>query len=77
MLQLVHEAYVHCVFHLQLVVPPVRMEEHALVHLPMLPVSVPVGTKGPTASTEVLTQPGTCMHVRVCVCVCMCEYGIQ
>ena len=60
-----------CVSYLQLVVPPVGMEEHALVQLPMLPVSVPVGTQGPTARTEVLTQPKTCIHVCVCVCVCV------
>ena len=29
------------------------MEEHAIVHLPMLTVTVPVGTRDPTASTEV------------------------
>ena len=44
-----------CVSYLQLVIPPVRMEERALVHLPMLPVSVPVCTKDPTARTEVHT----------------------
>ena len=38
---------------LQTVVPPVRMEEHAIVHLPMLTVTVPVGTQDPTARTEV------------------------
>ena len=44
-----------CISYLQLVDPPVGMEGHALVHLPMLPVSVPVGTRGPTARTEVHT----------------------
>ena len=38
---------------LQTVVPPVRMEEHAIVHLPMLTVTVAVGTQDPTARTEV------------------------
>ena len=40
-------------FMLQTVVQPVRMEEHAIVHLPMLTATVPVGTRDPTASTEV------------------------
>ena len=39
--------------YLQTVVLPVRTEEHAIVHLPMLTVTVPVGTQDPTASTEV------------------------
>ena len=38
---------------LQTVVQSVRMEEHAIVHLPMLTVTVPVGTQDPTARTEV------------------------
>ena len=60
------------ILYLQLVVPPVGMEEHALVHLTILTVSVPVGTQDPTARTEVLTQPRICMHVHVCVYVCAC-----
>ena len=52
-----------CISYLQLVVPPVRMEEHALVHLPMLPVSVPVGTKDPTARPEVHTTKN--MHAAI------------
>ena len=43
------------VSYLQTVVPPVRMEEHAIVHLPMLTVTVPVGTQETTARTEVTT----------------------
>ena len=38
---------------LQIVVSPVRMEEHAIVHLLMLTVTVPVGTQETTARTEV------------------------
>ena len=54
---LLNEAYVCtlCVSYLQLVVPHVRMEEHAVVHLTLPTVSVPVGTKDPTARTEVHT----------------------
>ena len=59
-----------CVSYLQLAVLPVLMEEHALVHLPMLPVSVPVHTQGPTARTEVGTTQN--MHACACVCVCVC-----
>ena len=40
-------------FILQYVVLPAAMEEHAILHLPLLTVSVPVDTGGPTASTEV------------------------
>ena len=56
-----------CVSYLQLVVPPVEMEEHAVVHLTLLPVSVPVGTQGPTARTEVGTSKNmlTCMQQLV------------
>ena len=43
------------VSYLQTVVQPVGMEEHAIVHLPMPIVTVPVGTQDPTASTEVTT----------------------
>ena len=45
---------------LQTVVQPVRTEEHANVHLPMLTVTVPVGTWVTTARNQVLThiQPG-------------------
>ena len=67
MLQLVHGAYVHCISYLQLVFLPAGMEEHALVHLPMLPVSVPVGTQGSTARTEVGTRKNmlACMQQLV------------
>ena len=41
------------VSYLQTVVQPVRMEEHAIVHLPMLTVTVPVGTQETTARPEV------------------------
>ena len=40
---------------LQTVVQPVRMEEHAIVHLLMLTVTVPVGTQETTARPEVST----------------------
>ena len=44
--------------------PPVRMEEHVVVPLPMLPVTVPVGTQDPTARTEVYacSQEDSCNH---------------
>ena len=64
-----------CTSHLQFVVLPVGMEEHAIFHQPLLPVSVPVGTQGSPARTEVWTQPRTCMqgcvcmHVRLFLCV--------
>ena len=38
---------------LQTVVQPVRMEGYAIVHLPSLTVTVPVGTQETTARTEV------------------------
>ena len=41
---------------LQTVVQPVRTEEHAVVHLPMLTVTVPVGTEVPTARMKVFTE---------------------
>ena len=44
---------------LQTVVQPVRTEEHAVVHLPMLTVTVPVGTQETTARTEVCTCANT------------------
>ena len=52
----------YCVFpYLQTVVPPVRMEERAIVHLPMLTATVPVGTQETTARNQVLTHmhPGS------------------
>ena len=53
------------VSYLQTVVPPVRMEEHAIVHLPILTASVPVVTQEPTARPEVTrAQPGILMHGR-------------
>ena len=55
------------ILYLQLVVPPVGMEEHAVVRLTMLPVSVPLGTRGPTARTEVHTTKNmlACMQQLV------------
>ena len=50
--------------YLQTVVPPVRMEEYAVVHLPMLTVTVPVGTQDPTARTEVCIAAHTTMQQR-------------
>ena len=46
------------------VCPPVKMEDFVAMHLPLLAVSVPVGTQDPTASTEVCTctPPGTSMQ---------------
>ena len=44
---------VYFIFILQLVILPVGMEEHAVVHLTLPTVSVPVGTKDPTARREV------------------------
>ena len=40
-------------FILQTVVQPVGMEEHAIIHLSTVTVTVPVGTQDPTASTGV------------------------
>ena len=40
-------------FMLQTVVQPVGMGEPAIVHLPTLTVTVPVGTRDPTARAEV------------------------
>ena len=67
-----HSTYLHAqslchytltnVFHtyLQPVVPPVRMEEHATLTIHIFyttfTVSVPAGTKDPTASTEVFVH---------------------
>ena len=45
-----------CGSHLQPVVLPVGMEEHAIVHLTLLTATVPVGTQDPTARTEVFTH---------------------
>ena len=50
--------------YLQIVVPPVRTEERVIVHLPMLTVTVPVGTQDPTARTEVCIAAHTTMHHR-------------
>ena len=49
------------IFSLQTVVQPVRTEEHAIVHLPTLTATVPVGTQESTARNQVHThiQPGT------------------
>ena len=57
------------VSYLQTVVPPVRMEEYANFHLPVLAVSVPVGTQDPIAREQVATATAqlrvlTYMHSR-------------
>ena len=49
---------------LQSVVQPVRMEEYVVVHLPMLTVTVPVGTRDPTARPEVCIAAHTTMQHR-------------
>ena len=51
------------VSYLQTVVQPVRTEEHAIVLLPMLTATVPVGIQDPTASTEVTTAHTTRQQV--------------
>ena len=43
------------VLYLQPVVQPVGMEEHVIVHTRLLTVTVPVGTRDPTARPEVTT----------------------
>ena len=57
--QVVQETYVQMVVVvsccLQTVVQPVRMEEHVVIHLHMLTVSVPMGIQDPSARTEVTT----------------------
>ena len=55
-----HSIYI-C-FILQTVVQPVGTEEHANVHLPMLTVTVPVGTRETTARTEVCIAAHTSMQ---------------
>ena len=47
---------------LQTVVQPVRTEEHAIVHLPMLTATVPVGTRETTARGEVCVAAHTSMQ---------------
>ena len=50
--------------HMQVVHPPVGMEEHAVVQLTMFTtVTVPVGTKETTARTEVHMH--ACMHAAI------------
>ena len=49
---------------LQPVVPPARMEELVAVHLPMLTVTVPVGTEETTARPEVCIAAHTTMQHR-------------
>ena len=49
-------------FMLQTVVQPVGMGEPAIVHLPMLTVTVPVGTQDPTARPEVCSAAHTTMQ---------------
>ena len=46
---------------LQTVVQPVRMGEPAIVHLPTLTVTVPVGTQETTARPEVFIAAHTTM----------------
>ena len=54
------------VLYLQTVVPPVGMEEHAIVHLPALTVTVPVGTQETTARVKVFIHTASgaspCKH---------------
>ena len=47
---------------LQPVVPPARMEEHVMVHHPLLTATVPVGTQETTARTEVCIAAHTTMQ---------------
>ena len=49
-------------FMLQTVVQPVGMGEPAIVHLPMLTVTVPVSTQDPTARPEVCIAAHTTMQ---------------
>ena len=58
------ESYTVICINLQPVVPPVEMEERVVVHLPMLTVSVPVGTQETTARTEVCIAAHTTMQHR-------------
>ena len=72
-------------FILQTAVPPVRMEEPANVHLTMLTVTVPVGTRDPTARPEVCIAAHTLhthsieavgpwnMHVRMYIRSPVCQ----
>ena len=52
------------IFSLQTVVQPVRTEEHAIVHLPTLTATVPVGTQESTARPEVCSAAHTTMQHR-------------
>ena len=61
----------------QTVALPVRMEEHVIVPLPMLTVTVPVGTQDPTARTEVGTvyaHLGPCLQQLVYFTFMQCTY---
>ena len=52
------------VLYLQTVVQPVGMEEHVIVHTRLLTVTVPVGTRDPTARPEVCIATHTTMQHR-------------
>ena len=65
-------------FILQTVVQPVRMEEHAIIHLPTVTVTVPVGTRDPTASTGVCIAAHTTgnidpLHLHYCDSHCSAD----
>ena len=54
------------VLYLQPVVPPVRTEEHVIVHTRPLTVTVPVGTRDPTARKKVTRAHNSIlMHARM------------
>ena len=56
------ESYTVICINLQPVVPPARMEEHVMVHHPLLTATVPVGTQETTARTEVCIAAHTTMQ---------------
>ena len=68
--------------YLQTVAQPVRMEEYANVHLPLLTVSVPVGTQDPIAREQVATAhkynktaggPGNILGLKHTLCFPICS----
>ena len=69
-----HKIYVNLAYVLLPHVKPVRrtveMEEHVTVEVVTLIVPAPVGTLGPTVSTEVCV----CVCVDACVHACMCAH---